>query len=484
MDDVKQLVSDLSKQLSDLRESKGCTLRSWSSKVNTGDIYAVLPPMETFMGIKEKYIQHNVINKMELGDVIIGKVFNKSEKGIYLKVLCFDAGKSQALETLGLTAFCPLSEMGRKSKHEDLLSRYHVGCFVRGEIIECSDDIIVTLMSNKHVYGVVEEDGLPRPYTHSSHGCYADMLKQETGFQNPQCLSHLKESLIQKPMFSFVSDICELSFPIDEFAEHLRKQQSSKVAAMSVTRGVELCKQGRDIEALQDLNYALELDGSNVDALVARGAIYANKLSFTKAIADFELALKYDGKNKNAQSYLVEVLLTKAKSVETSGEDEVLLREAGRLYRRVLEVQPGCVEATTGLGGLVKVAKPAMDKVGVEDDKRATINKVKQLLEKDFGCDDKSRHSRRKSSVSEESFSTSPRKRRSHDGKSHDRKSHDHKSNDRPKKRKSWSETKKQLKQDETKPNKLNKTNKTITNVNKETFSDILKQISKFESKH
>ena len=44
----------------------------------------------------------------------------------------------------------------------------------------------------------------------------------------------------------------------------------------SVADGVAYFKQGREVEAMQKLNKALQIDTTNVEALVARGALYVH----------------------------------------------------------------------------------------------------------------------------------------------------------------------------------------------------------------
>ena len=45
------------------------------------------------------------------------------------------------------------------------------------------------------------------------------------------------------------------------------------ISTSSVARGVELFKEGNHVGAMQHLNKALQIDSSNVDAFVARGAL-------------------------------------------------------------------------------------------------------------------------------------------------------------------------------------------------------------------
>ena len=53
---------------------------------------------------------------------------------------------------------------------------------------------------------------------------------------------------------------------------------------------------------------ALKIDAENVEGLVARGALYANKGSLERAIEDFEVALKINAQHKNARKYMCETL--------------------------------------------------------------------------------------------------------------------------------------------------------------------------------
>ena len=46
-----------------------------------------------------------------------------------------------------------------------------------------------------------------------------------------------------------------------------------RMACCSVVQGVEMVKQGRQLEAIQHLNMALKIDPTHTEALVARGAV-------------------------------------------------------------------------------------------------------------------------------------------------------------------------------------------------------------------
>lgn len=55
--------------------------------------------------------------------------------------------------------------------------------------------------------------------------------------------------------------------------------------------------------ACRAYNEALELDPGNGDALVARGASYANQGRFVEALRDFDAALERNPRDRNAAKY-------------------------------------------------------------------------------------------------------------------------------------------------------------------------------------
>jgi tetratricopeptide (TPR) repeat protein len=77
----------------------------------------------------------------------------------------------------------------------------------------------------------------------------------------------------------------------------------------SVEKGVALIKQDNYYDAILCFRQALQCDENNVEAFVARGALYANKGEFDKAIGDLERAVELDSAHTNAKRYLKEVFL-------------------------------------------------------------------------------------------------------------------------------------------------------------------------------
>ena len=65
-------------------------------------------------------------------------------------------------------------------------------------------------------------------------------------------------------------------------------------------------KSGKHTTARQYFDHALEIDPSNVEGLVARGALAATTGKYREGLADFEKALSIKSTHRNARNYFVE----------------------------------------------------------------------------------------------------------------------------------------------------------------------------------
>lgn len=110
----------------------------------------------------------------------------------------------------------------------------------------------------------------------------------------------------------------------------------------SVAEGIEYFKVGQHVEAFQCLNKALNIDPRNVEGLVARGALYANKGSFLKAVEDFEKALKLNSFHVNARKYMGETLVALGRSYEEDNR----IQDAAKAYCDCLNIIPKHDQAT------------------------------------------------------------------------------------------------------------------------------------------
>ena len=377
-------------------------LLPWSQNENIKDFYGVTAPLECFMKISKEELYSQFWDLVEEGDTVIGRIISKTCDGLNVAIICFDADKSFCAENLKITAFCQKSSMPLVNNHDDPLSRYKDGDLVRGDVLlvdRKKHDISISF-SKRHKkfdleYGQITDEDLPVSYKRTlSNESYDRMLSMTTGFYNPNVIVYLSKRLISNPKKSFVTELDNLHYGEKDCASGLRKCQSSRIAKRCVKMGIDFFHNGQTIEALQELNRALDLDPSNIDALVARGAIFANKSASLKAIADFEFAIKLDPKNKNAKKYLIEVLLNRAKSIQEDLNDLEKIIEVEKLYSKVLAMDPACQEANHGLVRLKKCDAYSKLKYASSDysstpnsspndGHTATINKVKRLLEKE-----------------------------------------------------------------------------------------------------
>ena len=439
-DPIKAFVDKISRQLknvhSNLTRRTSNTFRSWSKLEETKDFYGVSAPLESYMIVPSGRLLDHFWDTVDVGDIVIGRVTSKLERALMIGLLCFDGGKSQDIESLEISARCPRSEIPAPNNHEDPLTRFSINDLIRAEIISVhrrDEKLLVTLhprdnFDQRFKLGCISDEDLPIAYKRMCANAepYDKLLHLSTGFYNPNVIGFLKQKLIDGNFSSLVEDINDYKFPSEEFAPALRKRQSAKVAKRSVTKGINFYRKGKMLEALQELNLALDLDPVNVDAFVARGALYANKCAFAKAIDDFEKALSIDSENKNAKKYLIEVLIERAKTIEQDIQEMAQIKEATNLYKRALAIDANCVEAKTALGLLEKSEKrykskckrsSSTDSASSRDtgsqqksEKSATIDKVRLLLKHDVGSSRKRKQSKSKrlsSSSSSSSSSTS-----------------------------------------------------------------------------
>merc|ERR1712096_39404 len=255
--------------------------------------------------------------------------------------------------------------------------------------------------------GLIDEDDLPPTYKRSlsAQENYNEILNLSVGFYNPHVVNFLSKKLVTNCKCSFFDDLNDMKFPLSEYAEQLRKKQSNKVAEKHVKLGADFCRDGRTIEALGEMNKALKIDSTNVDALVGKGAIYANSNTYFKAIECFEEALKYDKYHRNANQYLLETLIQRGKSIESKAIKDKDYIQAKSMYEKALKYKPNhqtALDANENINRVIaqryqnqKLKDEQLQKE-LEDRKAESMLKVKQLLEGSFTKKNKKKSKKRK----------------------------------------------------------------------------------------
>ncbi|KAF0041787.1 hypothetical protein F2P81_005319 [Scophthalmus maximus] len=293
--------------------------------------YALMPPLELFMEVSYDERRSMLYRDLERGDMVVGRINNIREYGFFLTLLCMAGGLRRDIEDLELSALCHIREIPSTGNHDDPLSYYQVGDFIRAgvkDIDRYQEKITVSLQpaslspSLGHIkLGVVTKEELPVHYRRSVRAAsdcsetYECILMSCHGYHNPSVVDYLLEKVRISDTHppSMMRGLQSKLFQPEDFASAIRKKQSASWALKCVRAGVDHFKHGRHVEAMNEYNKALDIDTNNVEALVARGALYANKGGIVKAITDFEQALESCPDHRNAKKYLCQTLVERGK---------------------------------------------------------------------------------------------------------------------------------------------------------------------------
>lgn len=355
---------------------------SWRSAVpveveldeEAGEPYAIVPPLELFMDVSYEDRRIMFFRDMERGDAVIGRINNIRDFGFFLTLICMAGGLERDIEDLELSALCPTRDVPSNGNYDDPLSYYQIGDLIRAgvkDIDRYHEKVTISLqpsslssnLANLKL-GVITKEDLPLHYTRSlrvannNTETYERVMRSSLGYSNPSIVEFLmgKVGLSDTQPPSLMRGLQSKLFLEEDYASSIRKKQSASWALKCVRSGVDLFKNNRHVEAMNEYNKALEIDTNNTEALVARGALYANKGSLVKAISDFELALESCPTHRNAKKYLCQTLVERGGQLE---EQEKLVT-AESLYRRALVLDsafPDAQEALKKIQLLIQVSR-------------------------------------------------------------------------------------------------------------------------------
>ncbi|KAM4628618.1 tetratricopeptide repeat protein 14 [Polymixia lowei] len=387
--------------------------------------YAIMPPVELFMEVPYEERRAMLYRDMERGDAVVGRINNIREYGFFLTLLCMAGGLERDIEDLELSALCHIRELPSTGSHDDPLSYYQIGDLIRAgvkDIDRYQEKITVSLqpsslsLSLEHIkLGVIAREELPLHYSRSLRAAsdtsetYERLLRSCHGYHNPSVVEYLlgKVGVSDTQPPSLMRGLQSKHFQEEDFASVIRKKQSASWALKCVRSGVDHFKHGRHVEAMNEYNKALEIDTNNVEALVARGALYANKGSIMKAITDFELGLKSCPDHRNAKKYLCQTLVERGKQLE---EQEKLVTAEG-LYRRALSLDDSYPEAQEALRKItdtiqksIRLREEALAKEQEKAKSQTSAEKLRKILK-----EEKRMKRKRKRSSSSSSSSSSSR---------------------------------------------------------------------------
>nr|XP_042090010.1 tetratricopeptide repeat protein 14 isoform X2 [Ovis aries] len=384
-----------------------------------------MPPLEQFMEIPTMDRRELFFRDIERGDIVIGRISSIREFGFFMVLICLGSGIMRDISHLEITALCPLRDVPSISNHGDPLSYYQTGDIIRAGIKDIDryhEKLAVSLYSSSlppHLsgikLGVISSEELPLYYRKSvelnsnSLESYENIMQSSLGFVNPGVVEFLlgKLGIDESNPPSLMRGLQSKNFSEDDFASALRKKQSASWALKCVKIGVDYFKVGRHVDAMNEYNKALEIDKQNVEALVARGALYATKGSLNKAIEDFELALENCPTHRNARKYLCQTLVERGGQLE---EEEKFLN-AESYYKKALALDETFKDAEDALQKLHVYMQKSLElreKQAEKEEKQKTkkietsAEKLRKLLKEEKRLKKK----RRKSTSSSSSVSS------------------------------------------------------------------------------
>lgn len=425
IDKIKSFITKNKKRIKQFKGKVNVTKSKWSNEEDKLNVYGATPSLETFFDLDKNVLLKHFWTIVNINDVVVGRISFINDSGLFVTLLCFDGDKCMNIDHLQIDAFCSKEEMKKHSLFENPLKNFTKGELVKGVVVDLNpsnEDIFLSFLeqpkNNDVRLGVIDEDDLPPTYKRSlsAQESYNEILSLSVGFYNPHVVDFLSKKLITNNHCSFFDDLNDMKFPSSEYAEYLRKRQSNKVAEKHVKLGAEFCRDGRTMEALGEMNKALKIDSTNVDALVGKGAIYANSNTYFKAIECFEEAIKYDKHHKNANQYLLETLIQRGKSIESKAINDKDYLQAKSMYEKALEYKPNHQAALYANENIKKLIaqryqneklKEEQIKQELEDRKSESMLKVKQLLEGSFTKKIKKKSKKRKRSKSSSSSDSS-----------------------------------------------------------------------------
>nr|XP_009682206.1 PREDICTED: tetratricopeptide repeat protein 14 [Struthio camelus australis] len=388
------------------------------------EYYAVMPPLEQFMEVPREDRRELFFRDIERGDIVIGRITSIREFGFFMVLICLGSGVIREISDLEITALCPLRDVPSQSNHGDPLSYYQTGDIIRAAVKDVDryhEKLTISLYSSalppylsSTKLGVITSDEFPLHYRRSMEVAntletYEEVLHRSPGFANPSVVEYLAEKLglSETNPPSLMRGLQVKNFSEEDFAPALRKRQSASWALKCVKTGVDYFKVGRHVEAMNEYNKALEIDPQNVEALVARGALYATKGSLNKAIDDFETALENCPTHRNARKYLCQTLVERGGQLEE--EDKLLNAES--YYKKALNLDETFQEAEEALTKLRKHMQKSLEmreKQAAKEERQkekkveTSAEKLRKLLK-----EEKRLKKKRKRSTSSSSSSTS-----------------------------------------------------------------------------
>ncbi|XP_075145415.1 tetratricopeptide repeat protein 14 homolog isoform X2 [Haematobia irritans] len=336
-------------------------------------IVVEMPPYEIYLTKHEDKVKRHILESLKTGDIVYAQVIRGKSNLMPLPVkpLCTDENDFKLLRDYKLKTYIPTHLCGPPlTEKNGLPVQLVANDFVRCELVDMSIDAERMTLSLESLFdthknkklGKITEEELPHLYSkinENANKSFEQILYDAKELENPNYdILYSIVGLNVNDNFTMMHSL-KNPFPPHEYAKELRQTQASKWAFRSVAEGIEYFKVGQHVEAFQCLNKALSIDPRNVEGLVARGALFANKGSFLKAVEDFEKALKLNSFHANARKYMGETLVALGRSYEEDNR----IQEAAKAYRDCLNIIPNHDQASMLLEAIQQRTGASVDAI-------------------------------------------------------------------------------------------------------------------------
>jgi len=153
-------------------------------------------------------------------------------------------------------------------------------------------------LSNNSAIFVIEKSS---KNCQNSPRTYIEDLERDLIFKNPLSVELMADSF---DLVDFQSFLESKEINTHDYYDYIKEEQNRNWAIQMIKEGITLSKQGKDSQALECYNQAIEVDPNNVDAFVALGALQCKLENFNDSIKQFNVALTIDPNHPNAKKYL------------------------------------------------------------------------------------------------------------------------------------------------------------------------------------
>ncbi|OWA52242.1 putative Tetratricopeptide repeat protein 14 [Hypsibius exemplaris] len=423
-------------RLDELSERKADVLRilsKWSAEqqgeepgrrscVKNEEFCPVAPPLEDFLRLPSDASRsirtRRFFEDVRKGDLLYGVVSSKSMSGLNVQLLAGEwSVMARSLDDLGIKG----SESAQAARRNKFVLSVLPALEKMTLSLSQLDAVSGTAGEAALSLGLVAREELPKYYRQISHdpaeksSDLAAYVRRQREFSNPAFLEMMRTQLevptsaTTKRWHSLLPGYCGKQVRPEDSPDELTTIQSARWSMKSVEEGIKLMKEDNIPGALRELNKAVEMSKANVEALVARGALYARKEDFHRAIRDFEEALKLNRNHRNARKYLSDTFYHLGKKFEADEPERAL-----KFFKDALHLDPKFEEALEGQRRLSKqhqsghsASKPTTKEP--EKSSISTAEKLRQMLLQPTSSNGKSNSKRGRRSPSPTRSPSSPR---------------------------------------------------------------------------